>query len=403
MLLLARNRPDGALIMTSSHDLASLLFALELGRIAAMFDTTWWIDSAWLIFLLYWLVSAFRVNRMKRREPPVQIFGRLGLTILLLVLMYSFSFRWSVLNRPFVPKVWWLPYFAVALTWIGLAITIWARYHLGRFWSGTVALREDHQLIRSGPYARIRHPIYTGILMMWAGSILAVDRYRVLVVFVVLLAGIIWKASKEEALLAGEFGPGFDEHRRRTGFLFPRLFSASPSVLKYRRAMERAAHFAVSAGVVVLHCFGAVFVSFIVGFFPEGFVGERWYYNSPLEAFVPCMSAVAILLGILVARSSSLADKRAMWAWIPGLFWFGFGVHNMLLVGGVLQTGAWTGSTPFRFLMDNLFGGTPKCGDTECLDELIFTMPLVVSTAYSLASGITLRLRQVNSTPLANS
>jgi protein-S-isoprenylcysteine O-methyltransferase Ste14 len=66
---------------------------------------------------------------------------------------------------------------------------------------------------------------------MWAGSILAVDRYRALVVFVVLLAGTIWKASKEEALLAGEFGPDFAEYRRRTGFLFPRLSSTSPGEL----------------------------------------------------------------------------------------------------------------------------------------------------------------------------
>jgi hypothetical protein len=166
--------------------------------------------------------------------------------------------------------------------------------------------------------------------------------------------------------------------------------------------IDRAEHFAQSAIVIALHWFGAVFVSFIVGFFPEGLVGD-WYRNTPLDAFVPCMSAVAILLGILVARSRSLADKRARWAWIPGLFWFGFGVHSMLFVGGVPQTGAWGGSTPFRYLLDNLLGGTSKCGDTECLDELIFTMPLVVSTAYSLASWITLRVREVRSKTPANS
>lgn len=159
-------------------------------------------------------------------------------------------------------------------------------------------------------------------------------------------------------------------------------------------------YLAQSAAVVVLHCFGAVFVSFIVGFFPEGLV-EGWYQNTPLQAFVPCMSTVAILLGIFVARSSSLADKRARWAWIPGLFWFGFGVHDILFAGnGVLQTGAWVGSTPFRFLLDNLFGGTSKCGDTECLSELMYTMPLVVSTAYSLASWITLKVREVSSKTL---
>ncbi len=161
-------------------------------------------------------------------------------------------------------------------------------------------------------------------------------------------------------------------------------------------------HFALSATVVVLHCFGAVFVSFIVGLFPEGLVGGC-YQNTPLQAFVPCTSAVAILLGILVARSSSLADKRASWAWIPGLIWFGFGVHDMLFVRGVLQTGAWVGSTPFRFLVDNLFGSTRKCGGTECLYELIYTVPLVVSSAYSLASWITLKLREASLKTLANS
>ena len=214
-----------------SSELARLIFPLELGMIAAMFDATWWIDSAWLIFLVYWFVSAFQVNRMKRREPPTQRFGRPALTIVLLVLLYSAAFKWDILNGPFVPKFWWLPYFAVALMWIGLAMTIWARYHLGRFWSGAVALREEHQLIRSGPYARIRHPIYTGILMMMAASVLAADRYRALVVFAVILAGIIWKAGKEEALLAGEVGLEFAEYRRRTGFLFPRLFSTSPGEL----------------------------------------------------------------------------------------------------------------------------------------------------------------------------
>jgi len=63
---------------------------------------------------------------------------------------------------------------------------------------------------------------------MLAASVLAVDRYRALVVFAVILAGIVWKARKEEALLAGEFGPEFAEYRRRTGFLFPRLFGTSP-------------------------------------------------------------------------------------------------------------------------------------------------------------------------------
>ena len=62
----------------------------------------------------------------------------------------------------------------------------------------------------------------------------------------------------------------------------------------------------------------------------------------------------------------------------------------MLFVRGVLQTGAWAGSTPFRFLLDDLLGGTSKSGDIECLNELFYTTPLISSIAYTLASWITL-------------
>jgi protein-S-isoprenylcysteine O-methyltransferase Ste14 len=96
--------------------------------------------------------------------------------------------------------------------------------HIGKYWSSTVALKSGHQLIRSGPYARIRHPIYTGIILAIAGTALAVGRYAAIVAVVIFLVGFWLKARKEEALLAGEFGPAFDEHRRSTGFFLPKLF-----------------------------------------------------------------------------------------------------------------------------------------------------------------------------------
>lgn len=151
----------------------------------------------------------------------------------------------------------------------------------------------------------------------------------------------------------------------------------------------RIARGALIPAAVMLHFAGAVMISMVIGFFPESLIGERWYHDTPLQAFAPVMCAIAVLLAILLARS--LADKRAIWAWIPGLLWFGFGVYDMLFVHGVLQTGAWAGSTPFRYLLDNLFGGPSKCGDTECLYEVFLTMPLAISVAYSVASWITLR------------
>jgi protein-S-isoprenylcysteine O-methyltransferase Ste14 len=104
-----------------------------------------------------------------------------------------------------------------------VAFAIWARHHIGRFWSASVALKTGHELIRSGPYRRIRHPIYTGILLALAGTTLAVGRYRGIVAFAIILASLIRKSKQEEALLAGQFGPAFEEHRRQTGFFLPRL------------------------------------------------------------------------------------------------------------------------------------------------------------------------------------
>jgi len=104
-----------------------------------------------------------------------------------------------------------------------LAFSIWARQHIGRYWSSSVSIRADHQLIRTGPYARIRHPIYTGILVAVAGTILADGHYAGLAALAIVIAGLSWKASREENLLRREFGPAFEEHKRLTGFFLPRL------------------------------------------------------------------------------------------------------------------------------------------------------------------------------------
>jgi protein-S-isoprenylcysteine O-methyltransferase Ste14 len=86
-----------------------------------------------------------------------------------------------------------------------------------------VQIKEGHQLIRSGPYARIRHPIYTGILLATIGTALAVGEYRGLVAVGMFLVGFTRKARKEESFLAAEFGSAFEEHCRQTGFFLPRI------------------------------------------------------------------------------------------------------------------------------------------------------------------------------------
>jgi protein-S-isoprenylcysteine O-methyltransferase Ste14 len=187
------------------------------------FDPDSAVGLAWLVFLGYWLIARFSVNRMERPEPG----GTLVVRILIMAGAYWLLFRqdpqFGVLNNRFTPYDVRIVLVGVLLTWSGVAFAIWARYHLGKFWSATVALRQGHRLIRSGPYANIRHPIYTGMLTAVLGTALAVGRYRALIAFVVILAGFIAKSRQEEKLLDAQFGEAFEEHRRRTGFFLPRL------------------------------------------------------------------------------------------------------------------------------------------------------------------------------------
>jgi protein-S-isoprenylcysteine O-methyltransferase Ste14 len=186
-------------------------------------DPAYLVEIPWLIFVVYWFLSSLRLNKMQQREPAGQQIGRIVIGATAFVLLYSDDPRFGVLNRRFVPERYWILAVGSALTIAGIAFAIWARYHIGRYWSSTVSLRAGHELIRTGPYARIRHPIYTGILLAVIGTALAIGRHRALVAFVIMLLAFAWKSKKEEALLAGQFGPAFEEHRRHTGFFLPRV------------------------------------------------------------------------------------------------------------------------------------------------------------------------------------
>jgi protein-S-isoprenylcysteine O-methyltransferase Ste14 len=126
-------------------------------------------------------------------------------------------------GRHVLPHTLGLAAAGILFTWFGLGLCVWARYHLGQFWSGRITLKQGHQLIRTGPYARLRHPIYTGLDLAAIGTALVIDRWRCLVGVCIIIIGFIIKAKREEALLASQFGEAFEEHRKHTGFLLPRL------------------------------------------------------------------------------------------------------------------------------------------------------------------------------------
>jgi len=186
--------------------------------------TTWQIElMPWYGIALYWAITWLRVRRTKAREKSADRLITLTAVALACNLLFANWLRIGPLRLRFLPQNPWITGAGIALTWQGAALAIWARYCIGQFWSARVALKEGHQLIRSGPYAVVRHPIYTGLFLAAAGTALVVGEWRGVLAVALLLAAHCRKARREEALLTGEFGAQYRHYRRRTGFLFPRL------------------------------------------------------------------------------------------------------------------------------------------------------------------------------------
>jgi protein-S-isoprenylcysteine O-methyltransferase Ste14 len=178
----------------------------------------------WIVFVAYWAVGALKTRRTARRESFASRYGVLFLEILGFVLLFSGTAGIGVLGNRVVPRTYALGITGVALTWIGIAIALWARWHLGQYWSARVTLKEDHKLIRTGPYAYFRHPIYSGLDLAAVGGALEMDKWRCVAGVCLIVLGYWIKARKEESMLTAQFGEAFEEHCRHTGFLIPKLW-----------------------------------------------------------------------------------------------------------------------------------------------------------------------------------
>ena len=181
------------------------------------------IKSLWTLFALYWLISAFKRKETKKRESMLQRLLYMLPLIAAFTLVFRPEARYGWLGERFLPDAAVLQWIAVLVTASGVAIAFWARWHLGANWSGVVTLKEGHELIRTGPYRFVRHPIYTGMLLMLLGTILAIGEVRGLIALLITWASFYVKARREESFLAQEFGPRFTEHSEHTGMFLPRF------------------------------------------------------------------------------------------------------------------------------------------------------------------------------------
>lgn len=185
-----------------------------------MLEVLGWI---WSGFGVYWLIAGSRVKAERTSEPPIYRIVRLSILVLTFTLLFA---RWTaigMLGAGFRPQDPVLRNIGFVLAVGGIALAAWARVHLGQFWSDKVVLKVDHRLIRTGPYSRLRHPIYSGVLLGVAGTALVLGEWRGVLAFAILVINYSIKARREDQILAGAFADSFNEHKRRAGFLLPRL------------------------------------------------------------------------------------------------------------------------------------------------------------------------------------
>ena len=177
----------------------------------------------WAAFGIYWLIAGFKSKAARTHEAQYYRFARLGILAISFSLLFWRSSAVGFLGHRFLIESRIVDYVAFGFAVAGLGIAIWARVHLGQYWSDKIVLKVDHRLIRSGPYARMRHPIYSGVLLGVLGTALLLGEVRGLLAFAVLLVNYAIKGKREDRILASHFGDGFREHARRAGFLLPRL------------------------------------------------------------------------------------------------------------------------------------------------------------------------------------
>ncbi|HZR30062.1 MAG TPA: isoprenylcysteine carboxylmethyltransferase family protein [Terriglobales bacterium] len=183
--------------------------------------------ALWLTFCLIWLLSALRLKKVKSQESVGSRWVYQAPLLAAWILLFTRYSHWGALGHRFLPESQTIAIIGLILAASGMAFACWARYTLGQNWSSKVTIKIDHELIRRGPYASVRHPIYTGLLLAIAGTALAVAEWRAVVALLLAWISFYQKAHTEEKMLAQEFGEAFAEHRRHTGFFLPRLVPSS--------------------------------------------------------------------------------------------------------------------------------------------------------------------------------
>jgi protein-S-isoprenylcysteine O-methyltransferase Ste14 len=181
----------------------------------------------WIVFILYWLISSFFVKKSETKRNWKQLIVPRIIVVGLVIIFITVSKSQDNLIeifQPFFSSSLVLQIIWTVITVLGLAVAIWARIYLGRNWSGYVTYKKQHELVTNGPYKFVRHPIYSGAILMVIGTFLYYPNILVLSFLISWVTMFIIRIKKEEEIMIKLFGKKYVDYMKRTKALIPSVY-----------------------------------------------------------------------------------------------------------------------------------------------------------------------------------
>ena len=177
--------------------------------------------AAWTAMGLVWALAAVSAKRTVRAEPAGSRTGHILVLAIAFALLFSPGLRIGPLAWRLVPSSAAAAVLGLGLTIGGIVVAIWARVYLGGNWSAIVAIKQGHTLIRTGPYAVVRHPIYAGLLLAMLGTAIGEGEIGCFYAAILALAAWLAKARREDSFLLQQFGAAYLTYQSQVKALIP--------------------------------------------------------------------------------------------------------------------------------------------------------------------------------------
>ena len=178
----------------------------------------------WFATFAYWLASSFSVKKSVKKQSGWERILYILCVLFAFSLLFGNYFNFAFLDKPILPQNDYWKITGMLLCATGLIFAILARIHLGENWSARITIKENHELIQSGPYAITRNPIYSGFLLAFTGCSMSLGLLKGYLGIFLLVACILIKISKEEAFMQEVFGEKYRVYMTKVKRLIPIIY-----------------------------------------------------------------------------------------------------------------------------------------------------------------------------------